>query len=123
MRTSLSPPGRRAAVASALAAVGLLALTAVAPGVDANRQHRGAKAVRVQIQGFAYKPKAVRVRRGTKVVFVNRDGAPHTATRRGSFDTGVLRKGNAQAVRFKRRGAYRYICTIHPSMRGRIVVR
>lgn len=119
----LSQPGRRAAAAIALAALALLALTAVAPGVGAKRQHRAAKAVRVQIQGFAYKPKAVRVRRGTKVVFVNRDRAPHTATGRGSFDTGVLRKGGARAVSFKRRGAYRYICTIHPSMRGRIVVR
>jgi len=123
MRMSLSPPGRRCAAAIALTAVALLALTTVAPGVDAQRQQRRADGVRVEIDDFAFKPKTVRIRRGTKVVFVNRDRAPHTATRRGSFDTGRLRKGEAAAVRFKRRGTFGYICTIHPFMRGKIVVR
>jgi plastocyanin len=78
--------------------------------------------VRVKIRGFKFKPPTLRISRGTRVVWVNRDRAPHTATRRGSFNTGVIRSGRAVAVRFKRRGTYGYICTIHPEMRGRIVV-
>jgi len=77
----------------------------------------------VKIKGFKYKPATLRIRRGTGVVFVNRDSARHTATRRGSFDTGTLRKGKAATVSFKRRGTYRSMCTIHPFMHGKIVVR
>jgi len=56
-------------------------------------------------------------------VFANRDRVAHTATRRGSFNTGRIRPGHAVAVRFSRRGVYAFHCTIHPFMRGKIVVR
>ncbi len=106
-----------------LALVAAVALVTIAPGADARRQHRRAKMSRVEIDDFSYKPRTLRIARGTTVVFVNRDGVTHTATGRGSFDTGRLRRGQAARVRFKRRGVYRYVCTIHPFMHGKIVVR
>jgi plastocyanin len=120
MRTTIS---HRRTAAIALSLVALVALATLAPGVDAKRQQRRANTARVEIDDFAFKPKALRIPRGTEVVFVNRDSAPHTATKRGSFDTGRLRKGQAASVRFKRRGTFRYACTIHPFMHGKIVVR
>jgi plastocyanin len=113
----------RAAAAAALAAA-LLAIS-IAPAA-ANRHQRlprRAKTVRVEIDDFAYRPPTLRIRRGTKVLFANRDRVTHTATRRGSFDTGRLRPGRSAAVRFRRRGVYRYVCTIHSFMHGKIVVR
>lgn len=115
--------GLRALAIAALALVAAFAVDSIASSADAQRSHRRAKVARVEIDDFAYKPQTLRVKRGTKVVFANRDRAPHTATRRGSFDTGRLRRGKAAGVRFKRRGTYNYICTIHPFMRGKIVVR
>lgn len=113
----------RALAIAAFALVAALAIDSIASSADAKRTHRRAKVARVKIDDFAYRPRTLRIKRGTKVIFANRDRAPHTATRRGSFDTGRLRRGRAAAVRFKRRGTYTYICTIHPFMRGRIVVR
>ena len=75
------------------------------------------------MKGFSFRPRKVTVRRGAKVTFTNRDSARHNAVRRGSFNTGILRRGRSAAVRFKRRGVYGYICTLHPFMRGKVVVR
>jgi plastocyanin len=56
------------------------------------------------------------------VVWINLDHAAHTATRRGSFDTGRIKNGKAVAVKFNSRGTYRYLCSLHPEMRGKVVV-
>jgi plastocyanin len=119
---------RRATPIPALAAAALVvALTAgaltPASGHGHRRAHRRARAVRVGISDFAFHPHALRVRRGTKVVFANRDRVAHTATRRGSFNTGRIRPGHSATVRFSRRGVYAFHCTIHPFMHGKIVVR
>ena len=52
----------------------------------------------------------------------NRDGAAHTATRGGSFDTGKIKPGKAVAVKFSSKGTYRYICSLHPEMTGKVIV-
>lgn len=118
---------RRRAVLVVAATAALLAaalLTSVsATGQGNHRVHRRGKAVRVAIKGFAYHPRTLRVRRGTKLVFANNDSTTHTATRKGSFDTGNIRPGHAAVVKLGRPGVYVYHCTIHPFMRGKIVVR
>ena len=57
------------------------------------------------------------------VRWTNMDGAPHTATfsERG-MDTGRLSRGQSGEVTFSRAGTYDYVCAIHPSMRGRVIV-
>jgi plastocyanin len=111
--------------AAAIATLLLVAMTASVPaaGRGEQRSHRRARPVRVNISDFSFHPQTLRVKRGSKVVFVNRDSAVHTATRRGSFDTGSIRRGRAAVVKLRRAGVYAYHCTIHPSMRGKIVVR
>lgn len=76
----------------------------------------------MKIANFAFKPGKLTVARGTTVTFSNSDSAPHTATRRGSFDTGRIGAGGSKSVKFSRRGTFSYLCSIHPSMRGKIVV-
>jgi plastocyanin len=80
------------------------------------------RAKTVKIAGFAFKPGKLTVARGTTVTFSNSDSAPHTATRRGSFDTGRIGPGGAKSVKFSRSGTFSYLCAIHPTMRGKIVV-
>jgi plastocyanin len=53
---------------------------------------------------------------------VNRDSVKHTATKGGSFTTGKIKPGHAVAIRFGSKGTYRYQCTLHPDMHGKIVV-
>jgi plastocyanin len=69
-----------------------------------------------------YRPASVTVNRGETVTFVSDDDVPHDAVGRG-WSTPILNKGDSYALRFSAVGTYRYTCTIHPEMSGRIVVQ
>ncbi len=103
--------------AAALTVLAFAGGAGAAPGADAKKQ------AGVTIKNFAYHKKTLRVAKGTKVVFRNRDGTPHTATKRGVFNTGKIKHNKAKAVIFKHKGTFRYICTLHPFMHGKVVVR
>ena len=79
----------------------------------------------ILIQNFRFKPAHITIKRGTKVRWINKDSATHTATsinpRR--FDSGRLGKGQRYTHTFKSTGKKRYFCKIHPHMRGRVVVK
>jgi LPXTG-motif cell wall-anchored protein len=78
----------------------------------------------VPIQGFAFKPATVTVNEGDTVTWTNQDTAPHTATASdGSFDTGSLKKGASGSHTFSQAGSFAYICSIHPNMKGTVVVK
>lgn len=81
------------------------------------------RAAKVEIVGFAYDPDPVTIQVGGKVIWLNQDAAPHTATAEdGSFDTGTLDQGKLKSETFKQAGTYPYICTIHPTMHGTVEV-
>jgi len=90
---------------------------ASAPSGDAVRS------AKVEIVDFAYDPDPVTVEEGGKVIWINEDSAPHTATADdGSFDTGTLEEGKLKSESFKQPGTYAYICSIHPDMHGTVEV-
>lgn len=90
---------------------------ALAPSGDAVRS------AKVEIEDFAYNPDPVTIEEGGKVIWINRDSAPHTATAAdGSFDTGTLEEGKLKSESFKEPGTYAYICSIHPQMHGTVEV-
>jgi plastocyanin len=62
------------------------------------------------------------VGQGTRVTWTNRDPFPHTVTARGAFDSGDIGAGKSWSFTAKRAGRYDYICTLHPNMRGTLVV-
>jgi plastocyanin len=68
-----------------------------------------------------YLPDPVRITVGDRVTWVNDDDLPHDASGNG-WSTPLLTKGDSAAVRFTARGTYRYTCTIHPEMSGRVIV-
>jgi plastocyanin len=81
------------------------------------------RAAKVEIADFAYDPDPVTVQVGGKVIWLNRDSAPHTATADdGSFDTGTLEEGKLKSETFKQAGTYEYICEVHPDMHGVVEV-
>jgi plastocyanin len=79
----------------------------------------------VVIQDFKFKPAQITIKRGTKVIWINKDTAPHTATAKNgkSFDSGLLRKGQRYSHTFKREGKTPYFCKIHPHMKGNVTVQ
>jgi plastocyanin len=81
------------------------------------------RVAKVEIVDFAYDPDPVTIEEGGKVIWINRDSAPHTATAEdGSFDTGTLEEGKLKSESFKGAGTYAYICSIHPDMHGTVEV-
>ena len=77
---------------------------------------------KVDINDFAFHPPTIWVKRGGKVAFTNSSGVAHTATSAGSFDTGVIKPGTTETVSFGKRGTFAYHCSIHPFMKGKVVV-
>jgi plastocyanin len=76
----------------------------------------------VDINHFKFHPGTLEVAKGTRVVFSNSAGVAHTATDKGAFDSGHIKPGHSFAVRFEQKGTFRYHCTIHTFMHGKIVV-
>jgi plastocyanin len=115
--------GRRAlavvAVAAALVLAGVASGTSPAAGGHRLRGHEA----QIEAQDFAFHPGKITVRRGTKVVIANHDSTTHTATRRGSFDTGRIKPGHSASVTLRKAGVYAFHCKIHPFMHGKIVVK
>ena len=79
----------------------------------------------VTIEGFAYSPARVTVRRGGKVTWTDEDASNHTVTfaEDGPEDIGNLREGRRATVKFTEPGSYAYICEFHPGMAGTVEVR
>lgn len=78
----------------------------------------------VVVQDFAFHPQEVVIEAGTTLTWTNQEsGVSHTATAEDrSWDSGVLRPGRLFEMRFSEAGTYPYFCTIHPRMRGVVVV-
>lgn len=84
----------------------------------------GSTSESVQIRDFAFTPGNLQVPVGAKVTWTNYDDAPHTATAKdGTWDTGILSKGESKTLTFAAAGDYTYYCTVHPSMVARLQVR
>lgn len=81
---------------------------------------------RVEIISFNFTPQTVTVAVGDTVTWTNRDSFGHTATsiagQAVAFDTGVLGRDESKAVLFNTSGTFDYFCTVHPGMRGIVVV-
>jgi plastocyanin len=105
-------------VGFALALAGIWSTAAPADGTIA----RASKTATVTIDNFKFTPGTVRVAKGSSVRFSNSSGITHTATSAGAFDTGRIRDGKSVTVRFTQKGAFAYHCTIHPFMKGKVVV-
>jgi plastocyanin len=90
---------------------------APAPSGDAVRS------AEVEIEDFSYRPDPVTIEEGGKVIWKNRDAAPHTATAAdGGFDTGTIEEDKLKSETFKQAGTYQYVCSIHPQMHGTVEV-
>jgi plastocyanin len=77
----------------------------------------------VKIEGMKFAPQAISVQRGDTVTWRNNDVVPHTATAAGKFDSGPIGPGKTFSKKLDTPGAYDYICSYHPGMKGRIDVK
>jgi plastocyanin len=77
----------------------------------------------VTISGFRFSPATVTVNVGDTVTWTNRDGQAHTATSGTAWSTGDIGGGRSKSITFRTPGTFDYICAIHPTMTGLLVVR
>ena len=77
----------------------------------------------VEIVDMKFVPALVRIKRGGRAVWNNKDTAAHTATGVGRvFDTGTVMPGQSSELTFDKPGTYPYFCIYHQKMRGKIIV-
>jgi plastocyanin len=77
----------------------------------------------VKITDFAFDPSNVTVPVGTTVTWTNLDSASHTVTSDiGVFESGTLGPNATFSYTFNSRGTFNYFCSLHPSMKGKVVV-
>src|SRR5207244_3707353 len=74
--------------------------------------------------GPFFSPANLTVKVGKTVTWVNKDTVTHTVTSDGSslFDSGFMPTGATFQFTFTAAGTYPYYCTVHPYMKGTIVV-
>jgi plastocyanin len=107
---------RHAALALAVTALAAV----VPPGAPA------ATTKQVVLEDIEFTPATVTIRRGDRVRWAWRDPrTPHNVISRGRlrFRSSAIKETGTYVVRFRRRGTYRYVCTIHPGMAGKVIVR
>jgi len=100
------------------AALVALAVSCVAAGMPAAPvQHT------VVVEGMAFVPATLHVKRGDRVVWVNKDLVPHTATAKGrAFDSGRIDSAASWSYVAAQPGTIEYDCAYHPTMTATLVV-
>ena len=76
----------------------------------------------VTIREFSFSPSTMQIKAGTTVTWTNRDEDAHTVAISGSPVSRPLQTGETYTHTFAQPGTYSYLCTIHPTMRGTVVV-
>ena len=91
---------------------------------SAGRARSALGANEIGIDNFSFMPPLLKVRRGTKVTWVNGDDVPHLIVNvQQRFKASpVLDTGQRYATTLTAPGTYDYFCSIHPKMTGKIVV-
>jgi len=84
----------------------------------------GAETNTIIVKNFMFSPMSLTVPVGATVTWKNLDGEPHTVVNdQGLFRSGGLDQNDSFSFKFDSPGTYRFICSIHPTMMGTIVVK
>ena len=79
--------------------------------------------VTVAIANYAFAPRTLTVRAGTRVTWTNSDATAHTATADGgAFDTGTINPKHSKTVDLRKPGTYAYHCVFHAFMTATVKV-
>ncbi|OGN89057.1 MAG: hypothetical protein A2Z74_00750 [Chloroflexi bacterium RBG_13_46_9] len=78
----------------------------------------------VNMANLAFSPATLTIKVGTTVTWTNKDSTTHTVI----SDSGVFQSGNMApnatfTYTFSNAGTFPYHCSIHPSMKGTVVVQ
>jgi plastocyanin len=79
----------------------------------------------VVIDNFSFSPATFTVPAGATVTWTNHDNVPHVVTSADNQfkKSPVLKAGQRFSNTFASAGTYSYFCSIHPRMKGKIIVK
>jgi amicyanin len=81
-------------------------------------------AAEVKIDNFTFTPATLTVPVGTQITWTNRDDIPHNVVNDdASIKSKVLDTDDKFSFTFTKPGTYSYFCSIHPKMKGTVVVK
>jgi len=104
------------AFAAFVAAASAVALTGTLPAHAAD--------IAVKIDNFTFTPASTEIAVGTTVIWTNEDDIPHAlAASERQFKSHALDTGDTFTYTFTQPGTYEYFCSLHPHMKGKIVVK
>lgn len=82
--------------------------------------------VEMDIKDFAFAQKTLKIKKGTTVVWTNRDDAGHDITPEPESEafkkSKLLSQGETYSFTFDTAGSYKYKCSPHPYMKGTVEV-
>jgi plastocyanin len=98
----------------------------LSPGIAAADEPRAPQVTThtVVIENMQFSPAELRVQRGERIVWVNKDLFPHTVTAVShAFDSGSIAANSSWTYVARKAGEYAYGCTFHPTMKGTLKVQ
>ena len=82
-----------------------------------------AESVTVRINGMRFEPANLTIKPGTTVTWVQDSTMPHSISgKTGGLRSNTLNRGQQFSYTFDQAGRFDYMCGLHPSMKGSIVV-
>jgi len=79
--------------------------------------------VSVRINGMRFEPANITVKPGATVTWIDASQMPHTVSgQSGGLRSSSLYNGQKFGHTFDHAGRYDYLCDLHPSMKGSVVV-
>ncbi len=78
----------------------------------------------VSISNFAFSNGELRISKGTTVVWTNEDSARHNVVSYAGdeLSSDFLPRGGTFSHTFNNQGTFDYYCSLHPSMKGKVIV-
>jgi len=81
----------------------------------------------INIKNMMFTPSQISIQKGGTVTWTNNDNIVHTVVddlrNIGGPSSGDIQPGGTYSFTFNKTGSFQYHCSIHPSMRGTIVVK
>lgn len=104
--------------------VQLVLFTGMVLSLATTTLHAEAKVHTVVIEAMRYTPEVIEVNVGDTVIWKNLDAFPHTATAEDrSFNSAEIASGGTWKFVARRKGVFPYVCTLHPTMKAKLLVR
>lgn len=92
--------------------------------VAAPAVHAAGASHTVTIEGLKFVPERLEVKAGDSVTWVNKDPVPHTVTAKAArIESGDIAPGKRWKLVVKKKGEIDYLCSVHPTMHGAVLVK